>query len=675
MDQHSVLILLYLTPILLSLGVSSSIGFYLFSKRHVLGARSFGVVIIFEAAWTIGLLFELLSPMLNTKIFWDNLQWIPALLLPLACLSFAIRYSGWPTYQPWKWAGLSLVPLAIMVLIFTNPFPGLVNNSVQLIRGMLFSEYSYQFGPLLWVGVAYSYVIFFIAITILVNLAMRQRGIYRIQTWISILGLLIPFLGPTLILFGIKIGPQRDFSPYLFILANILVALGFSRYHVFDLVPLARELVIDSMEDGEIVLDPIGHLVDINPAARILIGRPDSIEIGQSFHAIAGDWLDQVALHPEQNTSHRELTIAGSSAAKTIDLRITRLTNPQGDFSGYLIILRDISDQKMARAVVEENLRESREKYRALFSNSGDAIFVLENATIVDCNTSALRLFGARREELLGRRPEELSPEMQANGETSAQLAARLIAEALHEGHCRFEWTHRRMDGQLFETEIILDAAATQGAPILQATIRDMTIHKKAEEEVKQAYEATLEGWAQALELRELETAHHSDRVVHLTLAVARKMGIKEADCIPIRQGARLHDIGKMGIPDSILLKNGPLDDNERVIMSQHPVYAYNLLSKIPYLREALEIPYAHHERWDGSGYPRGLKGNEIPLSARIFMVVDVWDALTSDRPYRQAWMVEAACNYLRENAGKLFDEQVVGEFLQIVREQLSSDW
>jgi putative nucleotidyltransferase with HDIG domain len=179
------------------------------------------------------------------------------------------------------------------------------------------------------------------------------------------------------------------------------------------------------------------------------------------------------------------------------------------------------------------------------------------------------------------------------------------------------------------------------------------------------AYNATIEGWSRALDLRDKETEGHSLRVTELTLKLARLMGMKDAQLIDVKRGALLHDIGKMGVPDAILLKPGPLTEEEWEIMRRHPQYAFELLSPIAYLRNALDIPYCHHEKWDGTGYPRGMKGDQIPLSARIFAVVDVWDALTSERPYRPAWSTSKALDYLRENSGSHFDPQVVNVFLE----------
>ncbi len=180
-----------------------------------------------------------------------------------------------------------------------------------------------------------------------------------------------------------------------------------------------------------------------------------------------------------------------------------------------------------------------------------------------------------------------------------------------------------------------------------------------------QAYDATIEGWAHALDLKDEETEDHSRRVTEMTVAIARKMNIKDEELAHLRRGALLHDIGKMGIPDSILLKPGKLDDDEWVIMKKHPVYAYEMLAPVDYLKPALDIPYCHHEKFDGTGYPRGLKGKAIPLAARIFAVVDVYDALTSDRPYRKAWSREKTLKHIREESGKHFDPQVVEAFLK----------
>jgi PAS domain S-box-containing protein len=181
--------------------------------------------------------------------------------------------------------------------------------------------------------------------------------------------------------------------------------------------------------------------------------------------------------------------------------------------------------------------------------------------------------------------------------------------------------------------------------------------------ELETAYDATIEGWARALDLRDKETEGHTRRVTEMAYILGQQMGLDNNELLQIKRGALLHDIGKMGIPDDILQKPGSLTEEEWDIMRQHPVYAYQMLRPIEYLRNAWDIPYCHHEKWDGSGYPRGLIGEQIPLAARIFAVIDVWDALCSDRPYRPAWSEVEALKYINEQSERNFDPSVVDNF------------
>jgi HD-GYP domain-containing protein (c-di-GMP phosphodiesterase class II) len=190
--------------------------------------------------------------------------------------------------------------------------------------------------------------------------------------------------------------------------------------------------------------------------------------------------------------------------------------------------------------------------------------------------------------------------------------------------------------------------------------------------ELMMAYDETIEGWSHAMDLRDEETEEHSRRVMELTIKMANQMGFGSKEMVHLRRGTLLHDIGKIGVPDDILRKPGPLNEEEWVIMRKHPQFAYEMLVSISYLRPALDIPYCHHEKWDGTGYPRQLKGEEIPLSARIFTVVDVWDALTSDRPYRKAWTEDQALEYIQSEAGRSFDPKIVELFL---REVFAAEW
>jgi len=189
----------------------------------------------------------------------------------------------------------------------------------------------------------------------------------------------------------------------------------------------------------------------------------------------------------------------------------------------------------------------------------------------------------------------------------------------------------------------------------------------RANLELTRAYDATIEGWSRALELRDVATEGHTLRVTDLVMKMAQALKVSDKDMINIQRGSLLHDIGKMGIPDQILMKSSQLSEEEWKIMCLHPQYAFDMLWPIEFLRPSIDIPLCHHEKWDGTGYPRGLKGSEIPLSARIFALADVWDALTSDRPYREAWTTDKTIQHIREQAGKHFDPELVPYFLKLI--------
>ena len=223
-----------------------------------------------------------------------------------------------------------------------------------------------------------------------------------------------------------------------------------------------------------------------------------------------------------------------------------------------------------------------------------------------------------------------------------------------------------------------LSFVAVTGALVYLIVVRMLAASAERERGLQvaliESYEHTLSGWSRALELRDHETEGHSARVTELAVRLGRAVGLRGESLEQLRRGALLHDIGKIGVPDAILHKPGPLADEEWAVMRRHPEYAYSLLAPIVFLHPVLDVPYCHHERWDGSGYPRGLAGEAIPLAARIFAVVDVWDALSSDRPYRAAWPPRKVLGYLQAHAGNLFDPSVVRVFAALVeRERLAT--
>ena len=247
------------------------------------------------------------------------------------------------------------------------------------------------------------------------------------------------------------------------------------------------------------------------------------------------------------------------------------------------------------------------------------------------------------------------------------------VIGVLELAHCdsfrMFDWQDRYYLGQMAQ----MAALELENSTLLDSARQEIQEREKAElriceayEALDQAYESTLIGWVQALDMRDGETQGHSRRVADMTLKLAKIIGMPETEWVHVWRGALLHDIGKMGIPDSILLYPGPLGEREWEVMRRHSMYGVEWVERVEYLKPAIPLIRHHHERWDGSGYPDGLRGTEIPLAARIFSIVDVWDALLSKRPYRAAWTQERVIGYLQENAGRQFDPDLIEVFLQL---------
>jgi len=333
-------------------------------------------------------------------------------------------------------------------------------------------------------------------------------------------------------------------------------------------------------------------------------------------------------------------------------------------------IFEDITSRIMA----EEALHSSQEMFSKAFNTSPDAINInrLSDGAYININQGFTNIMGYSREDVIGET--SLKLEIWVNPADRAALVKGLLENGEVNN---LEATFRSKDGS---TRIGLMSARVieiNHEQCILSITRDISERKKAETDLKlahtqleQAYSATLEGWVRALEMREHETADHSRRVVELTVAMAKRLGIRGLSLLHTQRGALLHDIGKIGVPDNILLKPGPLSAEEWIIMRYHPTYSRNLLQDIAYLIPAMDIPYCHHERWDGTGYPRGISGEEIPLTARIFSVIDVYDALLSNRPYRPAWSMPDVKKYLIDQKGQQFDPNIVDEFLTYIEEK-----
>jgi PAS domain S-box-containing protein/putative nucleotidyltransferase with HDIG domain len=331
---------------------------------------------------------------------------------------------------------------------------------------------------------------------------------------------------------------------------------------------------------------------------------------------------------------------------------------------------------KTERVRMQAALARSESQFRLLAENASDMISRHDVCGIFLYVSPASRtILGFDPEELIGRAAIEF-----IHSDDLPKISAMAKVQPKKDSIYTFSYRAKQKDEQYVWLETsaraILDEK-TDSVIEIQAASRNITERKRSEEalqiahqNLQDAYDRTIEGWVKALDLRDRETEGHTQRVTEMTLKVARALGLPESEIVHVKRGALLHDIGKIAIPDEITKKTGPLNEREWSIMRKHPEYAYEMLSPIAYLGPALDIPYCHHERWDGSGYPRGLKGEEIPLTARMFAIIDVWDALTSERPYRKPNTAEDTVTFLKKEAGRLFDLRLVELFLNVLKQE-----
>ncbi len=321
---------------------------------------------------------------------------------------------------------------------------------------------------------------------------------------------------------------------------------------------------------------------------------------------------------------------------------------------------------------MQQILAERESQFRLLAENSSDIISRHDiNGTFLYVSPACQNILGYAPEELIGQ-----SVLSYIHPDDAIYLQGLLSSSSWDDPTAAIPYRARRKNDEYIWLETTAKVIYDQDnqAIEIQASSRDITERKEAQvalqrahEDLREAYDKTIEGWVVALDLRDRETEGHTQRVTEMTVRLARELGHTEEEIVHIRRGALLHDMGKMGIPDEILQKPGPLTDEEWVVMRKHPQYAYQMLSPISYLNQALIIPYYHHERWDGSGYPHGLQGEDIPLFARFFAIVDVWDALSSDRPYRKRMHPKEVAEYFEREAGRLFDADIVQKFLPLI--------
>ena len=476
--------------------------------------------------------------------------------------------------------------------------------------------------------------------------------------------------------------------------------------------------IVESEPECVKLLDINGKLLDMNPAGLAMI-EADSLEqvTGALMYSLVVPEHQAAfkGLHKrifEGETGILEFEMVGLKGTRRfMETHAVPLRNAQGDITSLLGVARDITERKKAEHRIADQLKHLKALHTVDTAIASNFDLRVTIETLLEQLTSQLRVDVASiclfdkymltlehmasigfysppahgstskiakslaESAITERRaihiPDlsqaELDP-VNAYRYRSEKFVSYYVVPLISKGHIQgvMEIFQRTPLQATPEWQDFADNMAGQAAIAIDNS-RLLSDLQKSNMELALAYDATIEGWSRAMDLRDKDTKDHTLRVTEITMQLADRLGLSQEEKIKLRRGALLHDIGKLGISDSILLRPGKLTDEEWVIMRQHPTLAYNMLLPIDYLGPSLDIPYCHHEKWDGTGYPRGLKGEQIPLGARIFAVVDVWDALRSDRPYRAAWSEKQTLDYIHEQSGKHFDPHIADVFLHMV--------
>ncbi len=565
----------YLIVVLFSVVVNGVLAAFAWRKRPAPGATPFVWLMLAAAAWAIMITFEFVTKTPEATRVWHQSKYFFIVLVPVIWFIFAMQYSGQRSWPVPSWIRLLVViPLITLVMVWTNGLHGFIYGGISFTTTPPVILIAGEYGAWFWVHAIYSYLLMLAGTMLLISMVVRSRHLFRLQSGSVLLGAITPLLGNAISTAGLSY--RFDLTPLAFVVSGLAFAWSLFRFRLLDLLPIARDLLVENMGDGMIVLNDKKHVVDINPAAQMIFNQQGSDLVGQPAEHVLAPWSEFSHSIYSEAVSQAEVCLRRNGDQQHYDVRVSPFTNRQRQLTGQMVLLHDITQRKQS------------------------------------------------------------------------ELEIKRLNEAL-------ETKVAKRTEQLYLQNLELQ--------------RQVEERERAENELQHAYMSTLEGWGRALALRDFETEDHSRRVTLLTLNLAKRLGIDGDDLLHIQRGALLHDIGKMAIPDSILLKPGPLTEGEWDVMHQHPVHAYEMLSAIDFLQPALHIPYSHHEKWDGTGYPQGMRGKQIPLSARIFAVVDVWDALTSDRPYRLAWSREETLVYIQDQSGAHFDPLIVTIFLEMIED------
>ncbi len=472
---------LYILALLSSAMVAGLAAVYAWRRRSVRGAWPLSGLMLAVVVWCLAYALELSSQALDMQVFWAKTQYFGIVCVALLFLIMIIQYTGresWLT-RP-RVAALLAVPLMSLGLVWTNEWHGLIWRQVGQVRGLAVPVLELQHGPFFWILIAYSYLLLLFACMLLGRMFLRSSFLYRAQLRLLMVGAAAPWLGNAIYVLDLSPFPYLDLTPFMFAFAGGAAFWGLFRHQFLDVVPVARDMIIDGIEDGVLVLDEYGRIIDLNPAARQFIGRWNQQLVGQSIEQLGAEWA---ALHPVLQGGRKaalELKLGSDEHERFYDISVSPLRSRQGHLHGFTLIIYDITSRKRS----EKAFRESEERYRKLVELSPEAVIVHSTGKFIYANPAGLQLFGASTLSDLAEKAwiDLVDP-------VDQELARRRVEQmqAQQSGVPLSEYRLRRLDGTVFNAEVAAVEVNYEDQPATQVLIRDISARKQAEEDLRRS--------------------------------------------------------------------------------------------------------------------------------------------------------------------------------------------
>lgn len=679
----------YAIVLMVSTGVCILLAVFIWDRRPVQGTSWLVLLMLAMAVWSTAYMLEILSSTIPGKYLFSNITFFSKTTIPVIWFVFALKYTGQEKLiTPRNLALFLIIPIITIIAVWTNDMHGLIWSKIEVDYSNSIDVLTKTQGILFWFSAIYFYTMMLTGAAIIIRTSVVAKALSG-KVVVILAGISLPLLIKAITVFKPDILNNLDVTPVVFTLCWCVVCWYAFRYRLLDMVPVARDVLIEEMTDGMIVVDMDGCVLYhnravtdiVHPAELTIISKP-IVQILPCCSNLAG-----------MTGTTQVVDLGKNRARKHFAVQVLFLHKRDNMPGGYLISLHDITERKINEEHLEElvekrtgalteinarleaeisehkraeeALSTSEAKYRSLIETTVAGVGIIDrDGKFVFVNDALCRMAGHSSEDMLGKpfalfiHPDDLPASIEALKNASAQSHVIIDLE--------FRVAHK--DKSITWIHINASPIIVNGHPMgFSAILHDITDRKRTEVELKESYamlqkslQGTISAVAKMAELRDPYTAGHQLRVAKLSTAIAREMNLPEDQINCIEIAANIHDVGKVYVPSEILSKPGKLTDLEFQILMTHPQGSYEILKNIEFPWPIAQIALQHHERMNGSGYPQGLKGEDVILEARILAVADVVEAMVSHRPYRAALGVDKALEEIVVNKGKLYDAEVV---------------